>query len=188
MDKNCGCSEEIVHYEICNTCPPEQPCDCEIKDFSTDCSVYSGDDLSCSGIKKGTILTELFQQLDAFICTAIEELKGYFNIINIGNGAKVYAGVDGIGQKKLRTLTSSDGSVTISENTETINFTVPEANQNNFVRNMYIDLSDIEDYNLDLPPTATQINDYLSGVIAADKTLADTDSKWNLIFYTTNPT
>jgi len=30
--------------------------------------LYTGNDLACSGIKKGTILTELIQQLDTYIC------------------------------------------------------------------------------------------------------------------------
>ena len=50
---------------LCN----QNDCSCPVKDLSTDCVLYTGADLTCSGIKSQTILTELIQQLDEFICT-----------------------------------------------------------------------------------------------------------------------
>lgn len=76
-------------------------CSCPVKDLSTDCILYTGDDLACSGIKNKTILTDLIQQLDEFICN----LTGQSTVlINIGTGAKVYKGVDLQGRKEIRTL------------------------------------------------------------------------------------
>jgi hypothetical protein len=54
-------------------CSPATECSCPVKDLSTDCVQYTGDDLACSGIKKGTILTEFLQQLDEFVCNAISQ-------------------------------------------------------------------------------------------------------------------
>lgn len=70
---------------MCNQCNPSATacssavdCSCPIKDLSTDCVLYTGDDLTCSGIKKGTILTEFLKQLDAFICSAVMQTGGTF--------------------------------------------------------------------------------------------------------------
>lgn len=72
-----------------NNCTCNQPpncttndCSCPIKDLSTDCVLYTGDDLPCSGIKKNTIITELIQQLDTFVCTLMQQTvvtPTYFN-------------------------------------------------------------------------------------------------------------
>lgn len=56
-----------------NLCNSTTSCSCPVKDLSTDCVQYTGNDLTYSGIKKGTILTEFLQQLDVFIKNAIEQ-------------------------------------------------------------------------------------------------------------------
>ena len=61
---NCGNTTTSICTSTCTTAD----CACPIKDLSTDCVLYTGNDLACSGIKKGTILTELIQQLDTYIC------------------------------------------------------------------------------------------------------------------------
>lgn len=73
-------------------CSPATECSCPVKDLSTDCVQYTGDDLACSGIKKGTILTEFLQQLDEFICGAISQsavgyvpYTGAVTNVNLGN-------------------------------------------------------------------------------------------------------
>jgi hypothetical protein len=117
---NCGCTEvEEVTY-ICNECQPEPCTECAVKDLGTKCIVYDGDDLECSGIKKNTILTELIQQLDAFICEVKEELKKYFTLVNIGSGKKIYAGDNLLGNKKLRTISKTGDLITVTEATEEI--------------------------------------------------------------------
>lgn len=122
QDNNCGCSKTTVEYKKCK-CAPEAPCECAVKDLSTDCSVYQGDNLECSGIVKGTILTELIQQLDAFICAIRDQLINSLSLINIGTGAKIYKGVDGIGRKEIRTIVSTE-TVTVTENTNDISLDV----------------------------------------------------------------
>lgn len=61
---NCGNTTTSICTSTCTT----TDCSCPVKDLSTDCVLYTGNDLACSGIKKGTILTELIQQLDTYIC------------------------------------------------------------------------------------------------------------------------
>lgn len=117
---SCPCTETQEVTYICNQCQPDADCDCAVKDLSTNCIIYDGDDLECSKIKKNTILTELIQQLDAFICEVKEELKKYFTLLNIGAGAKVYAGDNLLGNKKLRTINKSGDLITVTETTEEI--------------------------------------------------------------------
>jgi len=122
QQNNCGCQSE-PQFSLCNPlCPPE-PCTCPVSDLSTDCIVLA-QDLECSGVSAGTIFTEAMQQFDEYICTAIAELIASINLVNVGSGAQIYKGVDGIGRKELKTITS-DGSVTITENENDIELSVP---------------------------------------------------------------
>jgi hypothetical protein len=80
-------------------------CSCPVKDLSTDCILYTGDDLTCSGIKNKTILTDLIQQLDEFICN----LTVYPTVlISVGTGTSIYKGVDLQGRKEIRTIKVSN--------------------------------------------------------------------------------
>lgn len=191
-NNNCGCQPETeITYKKCNECTPDIPCECAVKDLSTDCILYTGDDIKCDSttvITKNLNLSDNLKNLVAYICQGFAEVKNYLRIINVGGGAEIYAGDNLIGQKKLRTITSTDSSVTITQNTDTIDISVDGVDQNNFVRNLYINLSAIPGYDIDNPPTAIQINTYLSTLPNIQKTLAETDSKWNLVFYTLNPT
>lgn len=59
---------------MCNECnSTATSCSCPVKDLSTDCVQYTGDDLIYSGIKKGTILTDFLKQLETFVKTTIEQ-------------------------------------------------------------------------------------------------------------------
>lgn len=112
----------------CNECNEVVPCvdgdigcNCAAKDQSTDCSVYTGDDLPCTGILKDTVLTTVIQNMDAFICNKFEEVIQYLTLINIGTGAKIYKGITGIGNKEIRSIVSEDLTlVDILENANTI--------------------------------------------------------------------
>lgn len=115
---NCGCNTVEV-IKICNTCKPVESCDCAVKDLSTDCILYKGARLDCSGIEKNTQLTDVIQQMDEYICEAISNLNVSANLVNVGDGAKVYKGVDGIGRKQIRSIKGS-GGVTVTETADTI--------------------------------------------------------------------
>ena len=102
-------------YE-CNQ-PPlchQNDCSCPVKDLSTDCVLYTGNDLRCSGIKSQTILTELIQQLDDFICTLIQQTSSGVTLINIGNGLEVYRGTTITGAKELRTIKAIGDFIEVS--------------------------------------------------------------------------
>ena len=106
-------------------CTQLPTCTCPVKDLRTDCSIYSGPNLECSGIESGTILTTLIQRLDAFICTTRDEIYEYIvqvtTLINIGGGAEVFKQANGLGNKELRTIVSEDTThLDVVQNTDTI--------------------------------------------------------------------
>ena len=168
---NCGCKEKTVNYDLCNDCPDE-PCTCPIKDLSTDCLILA-EDLSCSGVLGGTNFTEALKQFDQFVCDSTSQLGGSTTLISVGNGAEVYKGIDGLGRREIKSITSTDNSVVITETTDTINLST---NQNNFARQLLIDINDLpQDY------TEEDICDYILALPDSERTILDTDSKWNII-------
>ena len=119
----------------CNPAPCQEPQDCSCPTIlKTDCSTYSGEDLECSGIKKGTILTELIQQLDAFICKVREDLINAFTLRNIGTGAEVYKGVDLLGRKEIRKINATGDLVSVTQNTDDISIGIDEDALGDFVQ------------------------------------------------------
>jgi hypothetical protein len=98
-----NCQNTTCHE--CNQQPlcSQNDCSCPVKDLSTDCILYTGADLACSGIKSKTILTDLIQQLDEFICTKVSQTLSSFNLISVGNGEDIYSG-DTLVAKKIRTI------------------------------------------------------------------------------------
>lgn len=116
----CSCQQQ----NICQTCPPE-PCACPIPDLSTNCIILgTTEPLSCSGIEPGTILTEAIEQFDEYICEAISQINASINLTNLGGGTEIYKGIDNLGKRQLRTITSEDDSVTITQNPDTIDLAV----------------------------------------------------------------
>lgn len=106
-------------------CTQLPTCTCPVKDLRTDCSIYSGPNLECSGIESGTILTTVLQQLDAFICTTRDEIYEYIvqvtTLLNIGGGAEVFKQANGLGNKELRTIISEDLTLLdVLQNADTI--------------------------------------------------------------------
>jgi hypothetical protein len=122
----CNCNQPIVKTSLCSSKPKCQPkdCSCPVKDLSTDCVLYTGNNLACSNIESGTILTELIQQLDEFICSALTANQN-LSLVNIGPGSGIYRGINLLGERELRTLISSNNSISIFQNTDTIDFVLP---------------------------------------------------------------
>jgi len=122
----CNCNTPTNTPYGCQPCDDSNPgCSCPIKDLSTDCVLYTGDDLPCSGIVKDSVLTDLIQRLDEFICEVRDDILSYVaqvtTLINIGGGAEVYKQPNGLGNKELRTIVSEDDSLLdIVENADTI--------------------------------------------------------------------
>lgn len=121
------CNDYVNPCTECNDhCPDgDNSCNCIQKDMSTDCIVYTGDDLECSGIKQNTILTTVIQNLDAFICNLRDEIYAYIvqatTLLNIGGGAEIFKQANGLGNKELRTIVSEDTAhLDIVQNVDTI--------------------------------------------------------------------
>lgn len=132
----CNCNQQ-TNYNLCNPAPCQEPQDCACPTIlKSDCVTYSGNDLECSGIPTGTILTELIEQLDTFICEKVEDVTNALVLKNIGTGAKVYKGDDLLGRKELRTVTKTGDLITISENTDNIAVSIDEAELTSFVNEL----------------------------------------------------
>jgi hypothetical protein len=98
-----------------------------VKDLSTDCVLYNQDDIICDNVvvvPKNTVLSVALQKIVAWVCTRLSEIENFFVIKNVGNGAGVYKGTSLIGEKELKSLTSTNSSVIITPGTNTIDFSV----------------------------------------------------------------
>lgn len=121
---NCGCGNKDITPTGCGcatskkTCK-QKSCACPVKDLSTDCIVL-GVDLECTQVPKGKILTEALSLIDNFICEKFSSVTNYLTLKNIGGGAKAFKQTNLLGQKEIRTFTSADESITVSENANTI--------------------------------------------------------------------
>lgn len=126
-----ACTETTT---ICTTCTDNINCECKVL-LSTDCITYTGDDLPCSGIKKNTIETNVWQQMDAFICRKFTEFTGTLSLISTGIGAKIYKGIDpSFGYKQIRSLTKTGNLITVTENIDDIGISINETNLSAFVK------------------------------------------------------
>lgn len=128
---NCGCTDTQQTTYVCGECAPNIPCDCAVRDLSTDCSLYTGENIQCQNtnvVLKNTILSVALKNIIDFFCQKFDEIANRFRIVNIGTGAKVYKQENLLGQKELRTITSSDTSVTIVEGVSTLDLKVATAN------------------------------------------------------------
>jgi hypothetical protein len=105
----------------CNNCPPEVPCDCELKDLDLKCSIYNGLSLTNSGILPKDNGQTVIQKLDKYIKLIFDTLNVAFNLKNIGIGAKIYKGIDSLGKRELRTIVSNNSSINITEQSTEIN-------------------------------------------------------------------
>ena len=107
----CNCGNTITTSSVCSSCVPND-CACPIKDLSTDCIQYTGEDLPCTEIKEGTLMTEAFSQLDTYLCDLSTQLANSFSLISVGAGTRVYKGVDGIGRKEIRSIKTTNTILT----------------------------------------------------------------------------
>lgn len=118
----------------CNDCQEQETsCSCIQKDMSTDCILYTSDDLECTGIKSNTILTNVIQEMDEFICTKFNEVVGYFSLVSVGVGAAVYKGISGIGQKEIRSITKTGDLIIVAQNTDDIAISIDEEELTTFI-------------------------------------------------------
>ena len=96
-NKICGCSQP--------TCQPTN-CACDVF-ISSNCVNNVTAIFECSQIESGLSLTETLEALDQFICTKFDSVTNNFSLVNVGNGAKIYKGLSGTGQKQIRSILGS---------------------------------------------------------------------------------
>jgi len=133
-NNGCGCTSQTTVYNRCSPTPCTTPTDCECPTIlKSDCVIYSGNDLPCSEIPTGTILTELIEQLDAFICEKVNDITNALTLRNIGTGSEVYKGVDLLGRKEIRKINALGTLATVTQNTNDISISINETNLDTFI-------------------------------------------------------
>ena len=139
MCNNCNqnnCTDCTQEVHICNQCPPTEPCDCAVKDLSTDCSVFTGDSIECDSVvvvAKNTILSDALANIVSWSCTKFSGIEKFFRIINTGTGAEIYSGTNLLGEKKLRKLKSTSPVITVIQNTDDISLGVDSTSLDSFI-------------------------------------------------------
>ena len=129
----CNCNDQYQHPCAQTPCITPQDCACPTI-LKTDCSVYNGDDLPVTGIKKNTIETNMWQQLDAYLGKLKTDLLGGMNLVNLGTiGARIYKGIDLLGRKEIRRLIKIGNLVTVTENTDDISVGIDEGALSTFI-------------------------------------------------------
>lgn len=125
------CQECNKPKTICQDTTPT-PCECPVQ-VSTDCILYQADESTCSGIPSGVTLTEYLEQLDTFICNALEEINTGINLINVGTGLGLYKGIDVLGRREIKSLITTSDILTLTANTNDITFSIDEEVLNTFI-------------------------------------------------------
>lgn len=116
----CNCNEV-------KKCKSTECTGCPIKDLYGNCVNLALGTLPCSGINADNTLDNVIQALDEFICSKIDNIANFITLINIGGGAELYAGDTVLGKKQMKTLISTDGTVTINPLTEAVDLTVKDS-------------------------------------------------------------
>lgn len=116
------CHQIITDCDKCN-----EPCDkgCPVKDLTSDCVTYNGDDIMCGQtvvVPKNTTLTFALALIVSWVCNRISQITTYFTLKNVGSGAGVYKGTNLIGEKELRSLKSNTSAIVITEDEDEIKF------------------------------------------------------------------
>lgn len=128
------CQECNKPQTICQDTTPT-PCECPVQ-VPTDCILYQSDESTCSGIPSGVTLTEYLEQLDTFICNALEEINTGINLINVGTGLGLYKGIDVLGRREIKSLITTSDILTLTANTNDITFGIDEEVLTEFVESL----------------------------------------------------
>lgn len=117
---SCGCNEQTICQETspCGTCP--------IKDLKSQCILWDGGNLECSGAEDNTNLNVVIQKLDDKICSALQDNASVNNLVNIGDGVDIYKQTDEMGQKELRTILSTP-SIIVTQGSDEITMNINPA-------------------------------------------------------------
>lgn len=110
----------------CNCVSKCQTPDCSCAVFLTsDCTNNVLAEMPCLNIEPGKSLTEFLETLDTAICDKFDEITSFFELINVGTGNQLYAGIDNVGRKKIRTLTEGF-LVNLTTNTNDITIAIDQ--------------------------------------------------------------
>lgn len=101
-----GCNKCKEEKDPCNK---EVKCTCVVKDLSTDCTIYTGEELTCLEVKKGTKLTRILQKIDKLVCNIAAATPA--SLTNIGNGSELYKQVNNMGEAEIRTISSKNSNL-----------------------------------------------------------------------------
>ena len=130
---NCNNTTTTTQNHVCKpTCPPQEDCTCPVL-LNTSCITYDGDDLECANIESGLPLNQTIKLLDEHVCEAISEINASINLINVGEGEDIYAGIDGIGRRKIKRINTDSNILTITPNTDDITFSIDEEVLDTFI-------------------------------------------------------
>ena len=108
---SCNC-EQITCNE-CNSLSDPQ-CNCPVK-LDSVCVIYYGDALTTISVVEGDTLESILAEINTYLSTLASGLY-----TNIGTGAGVYKQINTLSQVELRTLLSSDSSLTVTEGANSI--------------------------------------------------------------------
>ena len=132
-NSNCGCNPTPCVTVNC-ACPVF---------INSDCMNNVKAEFPCLGIESGLTATETFEAIDQAVCDKIAEVTNYISLVNVGEGAQVYRGVNGIGQKEIRSIIGSS-LITVNQDTEEIQVSVDETELTTFIENLIPENSGLE--------------------------------------------
>ena len=131
---NCNNTTTTTQNHVCKPkCPPQEDCTCPVQIKSSCVTMYDGNDLECSGIQSGLPLNQTIELLDNYICEAIDEINASINLVNVGTGEDIYAGIDGIGRRKIKRVNTDSNILTITPNADDITFGIDEEALDTFI-------------------------------------------------------
>lgn len=115
-----GCCNNAVLTNPCTdpTCTGDS-CSCPLL-LGSICVLYDGEELLTIQAVEGDTLTSILEKIDALLNTSLNPSNLY---LNIGGGVESFKQVNTLSQAEFRTFISSDASVTIVQNADTIDLT-----------------------------------------------------------------
>lgn len=119
---NGNCHHILTDCDKCN-----EPCDkgCPVKDLTSDCVIYNGDDILCGEVvvvPKNITVTFALTLIVSWVCNRFSQLSTYFTLKNVGTGSNIYKGISLIGERELRSLKSNTSAITITQEENEIQF------------------------------------------------------------------
>jgi hypothetical protein len=116
------------------------------------------------------------EKLDKFICDKFSQALTYFRLKNIGGGAEIYKGQNGIGEKELRTIDSKSNLLEVEQTTDKVRLGVNETNLTTFINNNITPVT----YNMENVGTGIGVYKSKVGNLFSLRSLKSSDSTINI--------